>query len=72
MILKLKYEKILYLLSLLLYTFTLSQESKGNLKGIDEEINAIMKDYQAVGISVAIVENDKVIYSKGYGYRIMK
>lgn len=61
--------KILYLLPLLLYNFTLSQEPKRNLKGIDEEINAIMKDYQAVGISVAIVENDKLIYSKGYGYR---
>lgn len=62
-------KKILYLLSLLLYTFTLSQEPKENLKEIDEEINAIMKDYQAVGISIAIVKNDEVIYSKGYGYR---
>lgn len=62
-------KKILYLLSLLLYSFTSSQESKVNLKGIDDEINKIMVDYQAVGISVAIIKNDKIIYSKGYGYR---
>ncbi|MCL8538706.1 serine hydrolase [Chryseobacterium gallinarum] len=62
-------KKILYLLPLLLYTFTLSQEPKENLKGIDEEINAIMKDYQAVGISIVIVKNNEVTYSKGYGYR---
>lgn len=36
-------KKILYLLPLLLYTFTLSQEAKENLKGIDEEINAYYK-----------------------------
>jgi CubicO group peptidase (beta-lactamase class C family) len=62
-------KKILYLLSLLLYSFTSSQESKVNLKGIDDEINKIMADYQAVGISVAIIKNDKIVYSKGYGYR---
>ena len=62
-------KKILYLLGLVLCNLLLSQEIKENLKGLDEEINKIMNDYKAVGVSVAIVKNDKMIYSKGYGYR---
>ncbi|WP_167024414.1 serine hydrolase [Chryseobacterium sp. Tr-659] len=62
-------KKAICLLSFLLFGLLLSQESKENLKGLDQEINKIIKDYKAVGIAVTIVRDDKIIYSKGYGYR---
>lgn len=39
------------------------------LKGIEKEFNKILKATKAPGFAVAIVEGDKVIYSKGFGYR---
>ncbi|AZB33578.1 serine hydrolase [Chryseobacterium bernardetii] len=62
-------KKVIYLLNLLAFSLIFSQETKENLKGLDEEINKILNDYKAVGISVVIVKNDKIIHSKGYGYR---
>ena len=49
--------------------FCFSQQTPKELKGIEIEINLLMKKYKAVGVSVAVVKNDKVIYSKGFGYR---
>ncbi|AZA84648.1 hypothetical protein C1637_07370 [Chryseobacterium lactis] len=62
-------KKVLYILNLLFFSLLSSQRPKENLKGLDEEINTIVKDYKAVGLSVAIVKDDKVMYSKGFGYR---
>lgn len=62
-------KKIMYLFSILCCSLLLSQEIKENLKGLDEEINKILNDYKGVGVSVAIVKSDKIIYTKGYGYR---
>ncbi len=45
------------------------QQDENRLKGIDQEIETLITLYKAVGLSVAIVKNDKVIYSKGFGYR---
>ena len=46
-----------------------SQHLPKELKGIDDEIIQLMKEYSTIGLSVALVKNDKVIYSKGFGYR---
>lgn len=51
------------------FNFSFAQNAQENLKGIDIEIEKIITDYKAVGISVAIVKDDKIIYSKGYGFR---
>ncbi|MFN8277360.1 MAG: serine hydrolase [Chitinophagales bacterium] len=45
------------------------QQADARLKGLDSEIENLLKAYNAVGLSVAIVENDKTVYSKGFGYR---
>jgi CubicO group peptidase (beta-lactamase class C family) len=37
--------------------------------GIEAEINKILKDHHAAGVAVAVVEKNKVIYAKGFGYR---
>ena len=45
------------------------QQTSEKLQGIGEEITQLMKDYKAVGVSVAVVKDDEIIYSKGFGYR---
>ncbi|MBB4807212.1 CubicO group peptidase (beta-lactamase class C family) [Chryseobacterium defluvii] len=49
--------------------FAYGQNPDKHLKGLENEIQNIINAYKAVGVSVAIVSNDKMIYSKGFGYR---
>ncbi|WP_299222548.1 serine hydrolase [uncultured Aquimarina sp.] len=37
--------------------------------GLEEDIDSLMYTYQTIGMSISIVENGKIIYSKGFGYR---
>ncbi len=61
------------LLLFLITVFQLSgQTNDQRLKGLETEIDSLMKAYNLVGLSVAIVENDQMIYSKGFGYRDLK
>ena len=39
------------------------------LEGIDKVLEKTLKSFNQTGFAVAVVENDKVIYSKGFGYR---
>jgi len=52
----------------------LSQNSEitKRLTGLDEFIETAMKDWDIPGLAVAIVKEDKIIYSKGFGYRDIK
>jgi CubicO group peptidase (beta-lactamase class C family) len=59
----------LILFLFLITKLTFGQENENRLNGIDQEIETLLKSYNAVGLSVSIVENDKIIYSKGFGYR---
>lgn len=62
--------RIALLLSFLLFTnIANSQETENLLNGLDQKIESLIKDYNAVGLSVAVVKDNKVIYSKGFGYR---
>jgi len=45
------------------------QNIDNRLIGLDEEIKTLMSMYNAVGIAVAIVEKDSIIYSSGFGFR---
>lgn len=38
------------------------------LKGIEKQFNSVLESTKAPGFAVAIVEGDKVIYAKGFGY----
>jgi CubicO group peptidase (beta-lactamase class C family) len=49
--------------------FVFGQGKDDRLKGIDDEVNEWMKTYTAVGLSISIVENNRLLYSKGFGYR---
>ncbi|MEM6348329.1 MAG: serine hydrolase [Bacteroidota bacterium] len=39
------------------------------LEGLDEELSTVLETWNAAGFAVAIVEKDKVVYSKGFGMR---
>ena len=60
--------KIFLLLSLIT-NLTFGQKTDLRLNGLDTELENVLKVYKAVGISVTIVENNKTIYSKGFGLR---
>jgi CubicO group peptidase (beta-lactamase class C family) len=46
-----------------------NKDIEKKLKGFDQFVERVMKDWKVQGIAVAIVYKDKVILSKGYGYR---
>ncbi|WP_245895645.1 serine hydrolase domain-containing protein [Flavobacterium album] len=59
-----------YILSLLLaFAISAYAQKDKRLKGIEKDLNALLATSKAPGFAVAIVENDKVIYSAGFGYR---
>ena len=39
------------------------------LVSLDNELEKLLKDWKIAGFAVAVVEKDKLIYSKGFGYR---
>ncbi|SDI59692.1 serine hydrolase [Winogradskyella thalassocola] len=59
--------RILFLVLTLVSTFVFSQTDK-RLKGIEKQFNAVLESTKAAGFAVAIVEGDKIIYAKGFGY----
>lgn len=48
-------------------SFTTAQNDK-RLKGMEKHFNAVLESTKAPGFAVAIVEGDKIIYAKGFGY----
>ncbi|MDH7445957.1 serine hydrolase [Aquimarina sp. 2201CG14-23] len=65
--------KFIYALALVLFTqLGFSQQLPKELQGIDDEIIQLMEEYNTIGLSVAIVKDDKVLYAKGFGYRDFK
>jgi CubicO group peptidase (beta-lactamase class C family) len=44
-------------------------EIAGKLAGFDAYMEKVLKDWNGVGIGVGVVVNDKLVFSKGYGYR---
>jgi len=47
-------------------------DSKQALDGFDTFAGQVLKDWNAVGFAVAIIQDGKVVYSKGYGVRDLK
>lgn len=60
-------------ISLLLLLIFLACDSSGQkneqLQDIDQALEAILEVTKAPGFAVAVVQKDKLIYSKGFGYR---
>ena len=60
---------ILTILFISLFWTSLFSQNDKRLEGIDNVIEKALKSFNQTGFAVAVVENDKVIYSKGFGYR---
>ncbi|MGJ8685686.1 MAG: serine hydrolase [Nonlabens sp.] len=60
---------ILILFLFLITKPAFGQEIENRLNGIDQEIETLLNSYKAVGLSVSVVKNNEIIYSKGFGYR---
>jgi len=50
-------------------TSVISQYDDDRLSNLDEDIEVLLSNYDAIGLAVAIVAEDSIIYSKGFGYR---
>jgi CubicO group peptidase (beta-lactamase class C family) len=61
--------KFLFPLITLFLLNSLGAQTDRRLNGIDKELQAILDATQAPGFSVAVVEGDKIVFAKGYGYR---
>ena len=65
--------KTLTLLLISITTFSFAQKQKSTedkrFAGLDTAFVRVLKDWHAAGFAVAVVEKDKVIYAKGFGYR---
>lgn len=65
--------KSIYSLCLvLLINLSHGQQLPKELNHIDDEIIELMKEFKTVGLSVAVVKDDKTLYAKGFGYRDLK
>ena len=62
-------KNITLFLILILSTTTITAQKDKRLKGIDKELNSLLEATKAPGFAVAVVEGDKVVYAKGFGYR---
>lgn len=48
---------------------TAKQDAAAVLQGFDDFVIQAMKDFKVPGVAVAIVQGDRVVLLKGYGYR---
>src|SRR5258707_12500725 len=65
-------KKIFTLLFILACATSFAQKkaaSPDRLAGIDTKLQALLTEWKVAGFAVAVIEKNKVIYSKGFGYR---
>ena len=44
------------------------QDISKRLKGVDKELKEVLETWKAAGFAVAVVEKNKIIYARGFGY----
>ena len=62
-------KKVIFSLIFILSVLSSMAQKDKRLKGIEKELKTLLKVSKAPGLAVAIVEGDKVVYAKGFGYR---
>ena len=48
--------------------FSLNGQTDSRLNGVDKDLEKILDAAIAPGFAVAVVEKDKIVYAKGFGY----
>ena len=66
-------KKIIFFPLLIIALVSFSQKKKekevDRFSGLDATFEQVLKDWHAAGFAVAVVEKNKIIYAKGFGYR---
>lgn len=63
-------KKLLILLcAFIAISATAQKPTDKRLQGLDTFVNKVLKDWHAAGVSIAVVEKNKVVYVGGFGYR---
>jgi CubicO group peptidase (beta-lactamase class C family) len=57
------------ILLITLPSFAQNQNNDNRFEGLDSELSKVLETWNAAGFAVAVVEKDKIIYTKGFGYR---
>ena len=60
------------LLAFVSIDFAIAQKASApdpRLAGIDVKLQALLSEWKVAGFAVAVVEKNKVVYAKGFGYR---
>ena len=47
----------------------IAQNTDKRFAGLDTAFNRILKDWKAIGFAIAVVEKNKIVYSRGAGFR---
>lgn len=58
-----------FLACILTTSFSQTKETDKRLKGFDTYVTKVMSDWKVQGLAIAIVEKNKVVLIKGYGFR---
>ena len=61
-------KKFLSFVFILLFIATTLAQTDKRLEDVDTQLNKILEATHAAGFAVAVVEKDKIIYAKGFGY----
>ncbi|HSF45144.1 MAG TPA: serine hydrolase [Chitinophagaceae bacterium] len=61
-------KKTILSVAMILAALSLYSQDK-RLAGLDSFINRVLKEWHAAGVGIAVVEKNKVILAKGYGFR---
>jgi CubicO group peptidase (beta-lactamase class C family) len=60
---------ILFALMAMFITPAIAQKTDKRLKNIEKDLEEVLSTWNAVGFGVAIVEKNKIVYAKGFGYK---
>ena len=63
-----KYRIIGFILLLFIGSFSATAQD-APLQGFDDYVNKAIKDWDVPGVAIAIVKDDKIVFTKGYGVR---
>lgn len=58
-----------WIILLTLFFAVKSAHAQDQVAILEDSINALMREYSAIGVSVAVVRNDSIVYTRAFGYR---
>lgn len=60
--------KHVLIIFILAAAFVVHAQTDKRLKGLEKELNDVLKETKTTGFAIAIVEKNKIVYAQGFGY----